>query len=67
MKRINEIKVVLAKLYKTGKLLVETSRKSEITVSYWYTNKPQLSVKKLTKTTNALKENVKAISVSIIK
>jgi hypothetical protein len=67
MKRINEIKVVLAKLYKTGKLLVETLRKNEIIVSYWYTNKPQLSVKKLTKTTSALKENVKAISVSIIK
>lgn len=67
MKRINEIKVVLAKLYKTGILLVETLRKNEITVSYWCTNKPQLSVKKLTKTTSALKENVKAISVSTIK
>ena len=67
MKRLNEIKVVLAKLYKTGKLFVEASRKRVITVSYWYTNKPQLSVKKPTKTTSALKENIKAISVSIIK
>ena len=64
MKPANRLKILLAEKGKTNKLLSETIKKDQTTVSKWCTNKAQPSIEVLYVIADALDADVRELLVS---